>query len=126
MDVDVDRMSQVLSNLIGNALQHGDPQQPIEVYLDGRAPDSLTITVSNGGAIPTQQIANLFQPFQGQQGVDAQAREGLGLGLYIVDRFVQAHGGAVTALSEQNRTRLTVTLPRHATSAMRANVTAPL
>ncbi|MFT4172740.1 MAG: hybrid sensor histidine kinase/response regulator [Rhodocyclaceae bacterium] len=113
-DVDVDRIAQVLSNLIGNALQHGTPDVPITVVIDGRAGDELTLSVANGGAIPAAHLANLFQPFQGQQGPEAHAREGLGLGLYIVERFVHAHGGHVHADSDEHGTRLTVVLPRRA------------
>ena len=92
---DVDRLSQVFSNLIGNALQHGTPDSPVAVRIDGTKADAVTVSVGNGGVIPADQLKNLFEPFQS----GGNSRTGLGLGLYIAQQFVQAHGGTMAVTS---------------------------
>lgn len=118
-DFDVDRMSQVLSNLIGNALQHGDPAQPIVVTIDGSEPARIRVSVANGGHVPADVLAHIFEPFHSPN--DAPDRtttsKGLGLGLHIVERFVAAHRGSVRAHSEPaTGTMLEFFLPREALS----------
>ena len=108
---DPSRIAQVASNLIGNALKHGKPDVPIRVLLDGSAANSVTLVVRNGGTIPPEVLAHLFDPFRGGQ--RAGRGEGLGLGLYIVNQIVQAHQGAVEAATEQSdETSFRVYLPR--------------
>lgn len=89
---DTDRIAQVFSNLVGNALQHGAAGQPVLVALDGRDARWLQASVFNHGQLPESLLGRLFDPFKG---VEDQRSEGLGLGLYIVDQFVRAHGGEV-------------------------------
>ena len=91
---DADRIAQVLSNLVGNALQHGAAGQPVLVALEGRDPAWLQASVLNDGQVPEQLLPTLFDPFKQQPG---ERSEGLGLGLFIVDQFVRAHGGQVSA-----------------------------
>jgi len=88
---DCDRLAQVFSNLVGNALVHGDADRPIEVSLDGTDADHLAISVKNAGTIPEDLLPNLFDPFRSGK----NSKSGLGLGLYIVDQFVRAHRGRV-------------------------------
>jgi len=109
---DADRIAQVLSNLVGNAAQHvqdGD----VRVVLDGAAHDALSVTVTNTGSIDDALLARLFEPFKGL----THAGSGLGLGLYIVDQFVRAHGGCTTARNVDGDVVLTVRIPRHAGGA---------
>src|SRR5690606_4075529 len=106
---DPDRLMQVLSNLIGNAVQHGEPDASVIVELDGTRPEVLRASVSNVGHLPPSLIPQLFTPFHRSEGRDVS---GLGLGLYIVDQFVRAHGGTVTARSEGRRTVFEVQIPR--------------
>ena len=109
---DHDRIAQVASNLIGNAIKHGDPRGPVTVRLNGTHRDCVIFSVENDGVIPAERHAGLFDPFKdGQQRVGRN--EGLGLGLYIVQQIVAAHGGSIDVRSEQNRrTIFTVELPR--------------
>jgi len=109
---DVDRMAQVLSNLIGNALQHSEPQTPVLIELDGERRDRIVVRVANQGVIPPDMLERLFHPFS--TAVPKQGRSsGLGLGLYIVKQFVEAHGGTVTVSSDaQSGTRFELMLPR--------------
>jgi signal transduction histidine kinase len=95
---DPDRLSQVFSNLVGNALQHSAPGTPVAVTIDGADPDVVKVRICNEGTLPAERLKTLFEPFQssGSQG-------GLGLGLYIARQFVQAHGGDVEARSEPSQ-----------------------
>ena len=105
---DADRMAQVLSNLIGNALQHGAAGEPVRVTLDGADPRWLRASVANAGRLPEALLPRLFDPFkpEGQHG------GGLGLGLYIVDHFVRAHGGTVSGRNTDEGALMSFELPR--------------
>lgn len=104
---DVDRMAQVLSNLVGNAVRHaGDG--PVSVRLDGCHPTRLSAQVRNRGRIDDALLPRLFEPFKGS----FHASDGLGLGLYIVDQFVCAHGGAVEAANVDGEVVFTLWIPR--------------
>jgi two-component system, sensor histidine kinase and response regulator len=109
---DAERIAQVASNLIGNALKHGDPAAPIQVRLDGSQADSVLLSVANRGIIPAELMEHLFDPFRGGQR-PAGRSEGLGLGLYIVFQIVKAHRGQVEVTTgEENRTEFRVRVPR--------------
>jgi two-component system, sensor histidine kinase and response regulator len=108
---DEQRLGQILSNLIGNALRHGNKQDAVRVRVLGASP-SLVVEVQNGGAIAPSVRENLFDPFR--RGSRA-ARDSLGLGLYIVRQIVLAHGGEIdVASSEAEGTSFRVCLPRNA------------
>jgi signal transduction histidine kinase len=107
---DEDRLRQVLTNLIGNAIEHGEEGDAIRVQLDGTAADSVVFSVINSGTIPEESLSRLFDPFR--RGHAATSR-GLGLGLYIVQQIVGGHGGRVEVQSGvDGRTVFRVTLPR--------------
>ncbi|CAN5709274.1 hybrid sensor histidine kinase/response regulator [soil metagenome] len=115
---DADRLAQVASNLIGNALEHGNDSAPVRVSLDGRMPETVTLTVSNAGAISPEILPHMFDPFQSGRKQLGRS-EGLGLGLYIVQQIVHAHGGTVTVESgegdsngEGAHTRFIIAVPR--------------
>lgn len=113
VECDADRIGQLLSNLIGNAVTHGAPGEPIIIDCTTSS-THLVITVSNGGdEIPYAARARLFQPFRrGQIRAD---REGLGLGLYIASQIVLAHDGTLDAVSAADSgTTFTARLPRAA------------
>ena len=110
---DPDRMLQVLSNLIGNAVSHGTPGQPVSVRLDGTHQDTVRLEVVNAGVLSREAHAALFTPFASSSGKSA----GTGLGLFIVDRILRAHGGSVSAQSDDGRTVFRVVLPRQASEA---------
>jgi signal transduction histidine kinase len=111
-DWDEGRLSQVLSNLLGNAIRHGEAGT-VGLALRGEEPDSVIFSVHNGGTIPDDVRAGLFDPFRAG-GAAKSRKEGLGLGLYIVKQIVEAHGGRVEVQSDgATGTRFTVTLPRN-------------
>ena len=96
------RLAQLLSNLLKNALVHGDPAWPIAV--DAHANGGIFIlSVSNGGApIPPARVQQLFQPYW--RGDPSAANEGLGLGLFIVAEIARSHGGNIDVVSDQTGT----------------------
>jgi signal transduction histidine kinase len=118
-ELDPARMEQVLSNLIGNAIVHGAPDAPVEVSVDVGEAEALLTVKNRGPVIPPEQIQSLFQPFtQGghdaaRVGTDHERPRGLGLGLYIVQEIVDAHGGTISVDSDGERgTTFLIRLPR--------------
>jgi two-component system, sensor histidine kinase and response regulator len=115
-DWDADRLAQVASNLIGNALQHGSADHAIQVQLDGTGAEGIVLSVINVGRIPEHMVPHLFEPFQGGQRQPGH-NQGLGLGLYIVAQIVQAHQGSVDVQCEDGEhTHFRVLVPRRATT----------
>ena len=109
---DSERLAQVVSNLATNALQHGTPDVPVSVEVDGEAAREVTICVRNGGSIPEHRRDALFDPFHDVSRM-AESRNGLGLGLYIVREIVLAHGGSVDVhAGSTDETAFWVRLPR--------------
>ena len=111
---DADRLMQALTNLVGNAVQHGAPGRPIRVSARGSV-DSLVLSVHNEGPpIPADQQAVIFQEGQRAGGrTGASDRRHHGLGLYIVERIVAAHDGSVSVRSsEAEGTTFSIRLPR--------------
>ncbi len=108
---DAARLTQAVSNLIGNALQHGDPAGDVTASVDGEASGQVTLTVHNRGRIEADLLAHLFDPFRGAEREAGRAR-GLGLGLYIVQQIVRAHDGDIAVQSNEAGTTFAVTLPR--------------
>ena len=112
---DTERLAQVASNLIGNALQHGAADGAIQVRLDGSHAEVVVLSVANAGTIPPRVLPHLFEPFQGGQREPGQ-NQGLGLGLYIVQQIVQVHRGSVDVHSgEPERIVFQVKIPRKTT-----------
>jgi signal transduction histidine kinase len=110
---DADRLLQVISNLVGNAGQHGTSGSPIRVRLDGRQSHAVTFEVHNDGVIPESTLGSLFDPFRGTLH-RRDYSSGLGLGLFIVREIVRAHEGTVDVTSSPTEgTTFVVRLPRH-------------
>lgn len=108
-ELDADRLAQVVSNLVGNALAHGAADRPVAVRVDGEGSDLVLEVHNQGPAIPEDLRARLFDPF-------AAGRPGgrsIGLGLFIVERIVAAHGGTVAVESKEGAgTTFRIVLPR--------------
>ncbi len=110
---DDERLGQVLSNLVGNALQNSPDDTPVTVRLESRGAQQRLEVHNAGAPIPESLRDNLFEPFHRTAGPQRKSRAGLGLGLYIVAQIVQAHGGQVEVRSTQEEgTCFAVTLPR--------------
>ncbi len=95
LEADPARLAQVVSNLISNAVHHGEPGAPIDVDV-ALSPESVTLSVTNRGQpIPDALLPKLFQPYQRLDRGGAPG--GLGLGLYIVSEVVRLHRGRIDA-----------------------------
>src|SRR5262249_40373859 len=107
---DSDRIAQVLSNLIGNAIEHGTGG-PISVTVHSSMADAVAIDVHNyGPAIPMASQARIFEAFNREK-TDGE-RESVGLGLYIAKQIVLAHGGSIAVRSpDRDGTTFSVIFP---------------
>ncbi len=117
---DPDRLAQVVSNLVGNAVQHGIPGSAIAIELDGADATLVRLRVQNAGSIPENAVPTLFEAFK-RAALSAAARTGkagLGLGLFIAREIVHAHGGTLYVhSSDADGTTFEVTLPRQSLPA---------
>ncbi|HEX8146685.1 MAG TPA: GAF domain-containing sensor histidine kinase [Pyrinomonadaceae bacterium] len=103
------RIAQMFSNLLANALTHGDPSGPVRVRAR-RDGGGFELSVSNlGDPIPPETIRRLFEPYT--RADDRPGRQGLGLGLYIASQIARAHGGTLEVESSAEETRFTFRMP---------------
>jgi signal transduction histidine kinase len=113
---DCERMTQVLTNLVGNAIEHGSQGTAVAVEVLG-SDDEVTITVHNRGvAISEDQLDGIFSAMKRRPANSRStgSSANLGLGLYIADQIVRAHKGRIQVdSSEEKGTTFTVHLPRH-------------
>ena len=109
---DADRAAQVVANLAGNALQHRQPETPVDIVLTGLA-GSVTLEVSNTAApLSSRELADLFSPFRGPALRGRTNPDGLGLGLFIVREIMRAHNGSIEAIAGDGRITFRATWPR--------------
>ncbi len=109
---DADRLAQVASNLIGNALQYGTSGKSVVVQLDGGHPEVVVLSVANSGSIPDDVLPFVFDPFR-RRTQRTSRNDGLGLGLFIVRQIVEAHHGTVEVQSsDPDTTVFRVSIPR--------------
>ncbi|WP_395841564.1 ATP-binding protein [Cystobacter fuscus] len=111
---DAGRLSQVISNLVSNAVHYSPQGKPVRVTLRGEGVDHVVLTVHNHGPpIPPELLPVLFEPFRRGPGTGPSNQDGLGLGLYIVRQIVLAHGGQLeVSSSAEQGTTFSVRLPR--------------
>ncbi|MEO7135994.1 MAG: GAF domain-containing sensor histidine kinase [Vicinamibacterales bacterium] len=102
------RIAQLLSNLVANALTHGDAAGPVVVRAATRDGALLVSVENQGAAIAPAAVEKLFKPFARGS---ASGREGLGLGLFIASEIARAHGGELTVQSDAQLTRFTLRIP---------------
>jgi signal transduction histidine kinase len=112
------RLAQLLSNLLKNAIVHGDTRDQIAVTVganDGR----FIIQVTNRGEnLAPELVAQLFKPFW--RAPSSGAHQGLGLGLYIVSEIARSHGGVMDVSSHEGLVSFTFSMPHHGSAAARA------
>jgi signal transduction histidine kinase len=118
---DASRLRQVVSNLVGNAIQHGSPHGPVDLSLalEGSTPEGSTVMLrvhNEGAPIPQDVLPTIFDPLVRYATRESAARRSpgsVGLGLYIVREIVVAKGGTVeVASTAQDGTTFTVRIPR--------------
>ncbi|WP_255609373.1 response regulator [Methylosinus sp. Sm6] len=107
---DADRLLQLVSNLVGNAVEHGPAGGYVHIRVDGRAPSWVKVEVRNGGCgLPRSLREVLFEPFR-----SGDRTRGLGLGLFICKQIADAHGGVIDVeSSDESGTCFRISLPRH-------------
>lgn len=113
IDGDITRLTQVISNLIDNAIKYGRPSGHIWITAQ-RQGDEVQLTVRDDGmGIPPQMLQRVFDMFAQVNQAQGRPQDGLGIGLALVRKFVELHGGTVSAHSEgQGKgTSVVVTLP---------------
>lgn len=111
--VDPRRVGQLISNLVGNAVQHGTPSGTISLSVQGDEQRVRVEIHNEGPAIDPAHLKDLFEPLCRATPVTARPEGSLGLGLYIVRRIAEAHGGTVSVTStEANGTTFVVVIPR--------------
>ena len=101
-EFDRSRLAQVLTNLLGNAVQHGDAAEPIRLHVAVQAERVVIVVLNRGPAIPTDALQVIFDPLvrvATTDDADDTSRASLGLGLYIAREIVVAHGGEIMVTS---------------------------
>jgi signal transduction histidine kinase len=109
VNCDGGRIAQLFSNLLANALTHGNAAIAVRVQATTRD-DTLELSVANSGdPIPAEALAKLFQPFY--RGAGRPSLQGLGLGLFIASEIARAHGGTLAVDSTVQETKFTLRIP---------------
>jgi sigma-B regulation protein RsbU (phosphoserine phosphatase) len=112
---DRDRIYQLLANLVGNAVQHGEPRSPIELHVDGGEAEVVIEVTNRGEPIPSGLLPFVFDAFRKSRSVHPSATHGLGLGLFIAQEIARSHSGSITVTSSAgDGTTFRVRLPRGA------------
>jgi signal transduction histidine kinase len=113
------RIAQVLSNLIGNAIQYGSADKPVAVRVAANEDDVVIGVTNRGTTIAPDKLASIFDPMVriaasvNSAGSDYTERTSLGIGLYISREIIHAHGGRIALASTADEgTTFTVTIPR--------------
>jgi len=111
---DINRLNQLLGNLVVNAIKYGAFSSPVRIVLNG-LPTEVRFAVHNHGSkIEQSMLAQIFEPLK--RGLDhqlvASSDASMGLGLYIAREIAIAHHGDISAKSDENETVFTVRLPR--------------
>jgi signal transduction histidine kinase len=108
---DGDRIAQVVTNLVSNAIQYGSGDAAVHVQLQDEGAQAVLSVTNQGPVIAPEQLPTLFDPFQ--KGSDHAHSGGLGLGLHIVHEVVKAHGGKIEVTSNaEHGTTFTARLPK--------------
>jgi len=110
MELDSERMRQVVVNLVGNAIKFSDPGGSVKISAETREKELLFKVTDHGTGIREQNIKHLFERFYREEG--ETVRGGTGLGLYISKQIIEAHGGRIWAESRLGKgSTFSFTLP---------------
>lgn len=100
---DRDKLEIILFNLMDNAVKYSPPGSRVSVFARRGEREILVGVKDQGQGISEEQLNSIFQPFSKGEGRELGLTKGMGLGLYIVSRLVEAHGGRVEVRSERGR-----------------------
>jgi sigma-B regulation protein RsbU (phosphoserine phosphatase) len=110
---DRDRMYQLLANLVGNAVEHGEPRSSIGLRIDGGKTEILIEVSNRGEPIPPAALPFIFEAFRKGRTDRPSRTRGLGLGLFIAQQIARSHGGTISVTSSESEgTTFRVLLPR--------------
>ncbi|HEX2951841.1 MAG TPA: PAS domain-containing sensor histidine kinase [Armatimonadota bacterium] len=110
VSADHDRLERILTNLLNNALKYSAPESPVHVRADRHDTDVVIAVQDEGQGIAHDDLPHLFDRFYRAKG--EHRAEGIGLGLYITKRLVEAHGGRIWVESEPGKgSTFSFTLP---------------
>jgi PAS domain S-box-containing protein len=116
---DPDRLAQIVSNLVENALKYSPPDTLVRLTARGLKEHVVLEVHNQGKPIPPELMPHIFQPFRRGPQSSRTAKTSYGLGLYIVQEIVLAHGGTIEVRSDiEVGTTFTVSLPRVPPAAM--------
>lgn len=103
ISADRDKLEIILFNLLDNAVKYSPPGSRVEVFARRTGREVLVGVRDQGQGISEESLASIFQPFRKGEGVEYGPIKGMGLGLYIVNKLVEAHGGRIDVRSEHGR-----------------------
>lgn len=109
INCDHNRVSQLYSNLLGNAIKHGSPNKPIITEVKSENGKFILMVSNSGDRIPEEKMVSLFKPFFTTNSTNNKS--GLGLGLYISSEIAKAHGGNMNVKSIDGQTKFTFSMP---------------
>jgi signal transduction histidine kinase len=113
---DSDRLRQAISNLMGNAIQHGAEDLPVTLSIRGEESDVLIVVYNGGLPIPPGEMPKIFDPLVRGSSADEPKKNrpgSIGMGLYIAREVARSHGGEITVTSTaKDGTTFTIRLPR--------------
>ena len=117
---DRDRLYQLLENLVGNAVHHGDPRSAIDLRVHGEETDVVIEVANRGEPIPLAILPFIFDAFRQARVAHPSRAGGLGLGLFISQEIARSHGGTITVASSKSAgTVFRVRLPRRNPAGLR-------
>ena len=112
VSADPHRLERVLVNLLSNALKYSSEDSEVTIRADQRGGEAVVSVVDRGIGIPSEDLDNIFERFYRTAGSHGTHVEGLGLGLYITRKSIEAHGGRIWATSEEGAgSNFSFTLP---------------
>lgn len=100
IQIDPSKMQQVFNNLLSNAIKYATPNTIISVNIELNKNELVTSVIDQGKGIPANEMEKLFQPFQTTSAQPTGNEKSTGLGLVIVKKIIEAHGGKIWAQSE--------------------------
>lgn len=106
------KLARVFNNILKNAIAYSFPNTPIDVLADSDSKEIWVSFTNSGKTIPPGKLESIFEKFYRLDEARSSNTGGAGLGLAIAKEIVTRHGGTIRAVSENNVTTFTVTLPR--------------
>jgi PAS domain S-box-containing protein len=95
VDADPVRLTQIVANLLNNAVQYSDPGGKVRLSARGESGEAVVSVRDSGAGIPGDMLERIFEMFMQVPGVERRGRAGLGIGLTLVRSLVQMHGGSI-------------------------------